>query len=250
MPKPPTLYVFTISHFSEKARWALDHKRIRYRLAVLLPGPHRLTTRRLAARSEVPLLLHDGAAVQGSSAIIDHADQVWRDRPLTPPGREAEAADLERALDRDLGENGRRVLYSHALDRPDVTVPLFTAGGPRWGPLFYRFAYRTIAGAIRSMYRVDEREVARSAEAFAAGIARLEERLRQGRYLLGDQLSRVDITAAALLAPLFAPPEHPCRRWAGVRPALPGLDRWAAAFDRSPVADFVRRLYREHRAAA
>lgn len=248
MAPTPTLYVFTISHFAEKARWALDHKRVRYRPVVLLPGPHRLRIRRLAAGSEVPLLVHDGRAVQGSSAIIDHADRVWRERPLTPTGREEEAAELERALDRDLGENGRRVLYSHALDRPDVTVPLFTASGPRWGPLFYRFAYRPLAAVIRSAYRVEPDRVARSAEAFAAGIARLEERVRQSRYLLGDQLSRVDITAAALLAPMFAPPEHPAP-WAGVRPALPGWDRFAASFDGSPVAGWVRDLYREHRAA-
>ena len=33
----PTLYLFTISHFAEKARWALDHKQVRYRPVVLLP---------------------------------------------------------------------------------------------------------------------------------------------------------------------------------------------------------------------
>ncbi|HEU5060532.1 MAG TPA: glutathione S-transferase N-terminal domain-containing protein, partial [Kofleriaceae bacterium] len=148
------LYVFTISHFAEKARWALDHKRVPYRPVVLLPGPHGLTTRRLAPGTEVPLLVHEGRAVQGSSAIIDHAERVWRERPLTPAGREQEASELERTLDRDIGEHGRRVLYSHALDRPDVTVPLFTAGGPRWGALFYRFAYRVIAGIIRSTYQV------------------------------------------------------------------------------------------------
>jgi glutathione S-transferase len=246
----PTLYVFTISHFAEKARWALDHKRVSYRPVVLLPGPHRFTTRRHAGASQVPLLVHDGVAVAGSSAIIDHADRVWRERPLTPAGREAEVAELERALDDDIGENGRRVLYSYALDRPDVTIPLFTAGGPRWGSLFYRVGYRTIAGFIRSMYRVRDDEVARSKESFAEAIARLESRLRQGPYLLGDALSRVDITAAALLAPMYAPPEHPCKKWADVRAALPGWHAWASAFDGSPLADWVRRVYREHRAAA
>ena len=244
----PVLYVFNVSHFAEKARWALDHMRVRYRLAVLLPGPHRLTLRRLSRSSEVPLLIHDGVTVQGSSAIIDHAERAWSS-PLAPAGRQAEAADLERELDRELGENGRRVFYSHALDRPDVVVPLFTAGGPRWGRLFYRLAYRQVAGVIRSHYRVQSDEVARCKEEFAAALARLEARLGDRRFLLGDQLSRVDITAAALLGPLVAPPEHPCR-WDQVRSGLPEWERWTSGFDGSPVAAWVRRLYREHRAAA
>ena len=246
----PTLYVFTISHFAEKARWALDHKQVRYRPVVLLPGPHRFTTRRIAGASQVPLLVHDGVAVSGSSAIIDHADRVWRERPLTPAGREAEVMELERALDEDLGENGRRVLYSYALDRPDVTIPLFTAGGPRWGSLFYRLAYRPLARLIRSTYRVHDDEVTRSKERFAQAIARLESRLGESPFLLGERLSRVDITAAALLAPVFAPAEHPCQKWAEVRAALPGWHAWASALDGSPVADWVRRVYREHRGAA
>ena len=34
------LYTFNISHFSEKARWALDYEGILYEERVLLPGPH------------------------------------------------------------------------------------------------------------------------------------------------------------------------------------------------------------------
>lgn len=245
----PSLYLFNISHFSEKARWALDLKDVRYRPVVLLPGPHRFTMRRFSRSSEVPLLVHDGVPVQGSSAIIDHAERAWGGHRLTPAGHEAEAAELERALDRDLGEDGRRVLYSYALDRPDVTVSLFTAGGPRWGRLFYRLTYRKIAGFIRAAYHVEPERVARSKEIVARTIADLETRLDGRSYLFGDQLSRADITAAAFLAPLFGPPEHACR-WSEVRAALPGWNGWAAGFDGSPIESWVRRLYREHRAAA
>jgi len=44
------LYTFNISHFSEKARWALDYEGIAYEERVLLPGPHQLVTRRIARR--------------------------------------------------------------------------------------------------------------------------------------------------------------------------------------------------------
>ena len=66
-----TLFTFNISHFAEKARWALDYEGIRYEERVLLPGPHQLVTRRVAPRSHVPVLVHDTGCVPGSGAIID-----------------------------------------------------------------------------------------------------------------------------------------------------------------------------------
>ena len=45
------LYTFNLSHFSEKARWALDYEGISYEERILLPGPHQLVTRRIAPRT-------------------------------------------------------------------------------------------------------------------------------------------------------------------------------------------------------
>lgn len=240
----PVLYLFHVSPFAEKARWALDVKRVPYRAVTLLPGPHRLTVRRYSRSPLVPLLVHDGAVVQGSSAIIDHVERIWPEPPLTP--QEGDAAQLERSLDREVGEEGRRVFYSYLLDRPDVTRPLFSAGGPSWGPLFYRVSFRVVAAYIRWAYQVDRASVARARQTVAGAVDRLADRLRGRAYLFGDRLSRLDITAGAVLAPLFGPPEHACR-WDAVRAAVPGWREWTATFETSPVAGWVRRLYREHR---
>ncbi len=43
----PTLYVFAISHYCEKARWALDHFGIAYRLQHVVPGLNRVIAKRL-----------------------------------------------------------------------------------------------------------------------------------------------------------------------------------------------------------
>ena len=45
------LYTFQISHFSEKARFALDLSGIPYEEKRLLPGAHIVTTRRIATTS-------------------------------------------------------------------------------------------------------------------------------------------------------------------------------------------------------
>ncbi|MBW2292390.1 MAG: glutathione S-transferase N-terminal domain-containing protein, partial [Deltaproteobacteria bacterium] len=43
-----TLYEFSLSHYNEKARWALDYKGIPYRSRPVLPGFHQGILRRLS----------------------------------------------------------------------------------------------------------------------------------------------------------------------------------------------------------
>jgi len=51
------LYQFCCSHFCEKARWALEYKRLAYRPVNLVPGLHLRPVRKLAPKSCVPLLV-------------------------------------------------------------------------------------------------------------------------------------------------------------------------------------------------
>ncbi|MHB8744867.1 MAG: glutathione S-transferase N-terminal domain-containing protein, partial [Sulfuricaulis sp.] len=61
------LLEFPHSHFCEKARWALDYKGIPFEAVAILPGFHRITVRKYARDSSVPVLLTDAGAVQGAS---------------------------------------------------------------------------------------------------------------------------------------------------------------------------------------
>ena len=79
-----TLYQFPISHFCEKVRWALDYKEIPYQAKNLLPGLHVKTMTKLAKRSSVPVLDHEGTAIQNSADIIDYLEQQFPHNPLMP----------------------------------------------------------------------------------------------------------------------------------------------------------------------
>ena len=102
----PRLYTFAISHFAEKARWALDYKGIEYEEKRLVPGSHIPIIRRIAPRTMVPVLVDGELVIQGSSAIIDHVDTLIPERPLTPSdaSERERARELEPWLDRELGE--------------------------------------------------------------------------------------------------------------------------------------------------
>jgi glutathione S-transferase len=239
------LYTFQISHFAEKARWALDWKGVEYQERRLLPGPHLMVTRRLGKVTSVPILMSDGQVVQGSSAIIDFADERWPERPLTSQtaSERDREQELERWLDDELGAPVRRVFYFHALGEPDLVRPLFTQRGPWWGRLFYR----AVARRIRAVYKIDADTAEQDRQRVEAVFARVDQLLEGRRYLVGDRFGRADLTLAALAAPLWHPPEH-CTRWppdeaypARLRAIRAELGRWRAR-------DHVLRMYRQHRA--
>ena len=106
------LYDFTFSHYSEKARWALDFKGVPYTPRHLLPGFHMRTTRKLAPRSSVPILKTDSAVIQGSTEIINFLDETFPDLSLTPADpQDANAAlEWERYLDVEIGVTLRHTI--------------------------------------------------------------------------------------------------------------------------------------------
>ena len=73
----------------------------------------------------------------------------------------------------------------------------------------------------------------------------LDGLLADGRpFLVGDRFSRVDLTAASLLAALASPPEHPTYGDLEL-PARIAAD--VRAWAERPIVTRVREIYRNHR---
>jgi len=247
------LYTFNISHFAEKARWAMDRTGVSYRERVLLPGPHIFTIRRLGqSKTSVPVLLDAGKVVQGSSAIIDYVDERWLDsgRRLTPaePELRQQAIELEQWMDGEIGEASRRFFYHQALPVREFVAELFTGRGPWWGRAFYGMAYPKVAQAIRRLYVITPENAAKDRERVLAAYQRLDGMLATGPYLLGDRFTRADLTLAALAAPICRPSEHPTC-WPSESLYPEPLRRWIDELGRFRVRAHALRMYREHRAA-
>jgi glutathione S-transferase len=240
------LYTFNLSHFAEKARWALDYEGIPYEEKVLLPGPHQLVTRRVAGRTSVPVLEHDGRFVQGSSAIIDYvADHLGGTRLTSvDTAARAKALELEKTLDHAFGRGVQQVLYSALLKDRSTVIDLWSSGGPFWARGFYAVAFPAIASAVKRMYKTADVEgVAKAKQRFATTFDDLDPVLLKQRYLGGDGPNRADITLAALLAPVCRVPEHRVN-WPPMPPELADFE--ASLRDR-PTWNHVLRMYRDHR---
>jgi len=240
------LYTFNISHFAEKARWALDYEGIPYQEKVLLPGPHQLVTRRFAPRTHVPVLEHNGVYVQGSSAIMDYVADRLGGSKLTAvdPLQRARSIELEKTLDQAFGRGVQQVLYSALLKDRRTVVDLWSSGGPFWARGFYAVAYPVIASAVKRMYKTTDIEgVAKAKRRFATTFDELDAALAKAPFLGGNAPNRSDITLAALLAPVCRAPEHRVK-WPAMPPELADLD---ANLRGRPTWDHVLRMYRDHR---
>lgn len=238
------LYTFHVSHFSEKARFALDLSGLSYEEKRLLPGLHVLTTRRLAKRSSVPILVDGRDVVQGSSAILDRlAARGFRALEVAPE-HAARAKEIEAMCDRAFGSGVQTLFYSVLLESPELVARLWTQRGPRWGRAFYRVTMGFIAPRVKKMYRAHASGAESARAEWERAWTEMDRAIEGRRYLFGDELSRADVTAAALLAPLVQPKEHPFE-WPRERP--PKMAAFADAFRGRPTWKYVERVYREHR---
>lgn len=238
------LHQFPISHYCEKARWALDYKGLDYRLRNHLPGLHVRKIRKVADRTTVPVLEHDGKFIQGSAAIISHLDDQFPQKPLTPSDgtQRSQALEWERYFDADLGPHVRRFCYDTLLKHPGVVVPMLAQDGPIWGGPFLRLMFPKLQKIMRRTMKIREPEVSQSREALESVLERLNQALEGRDYLVGNQFTRADLTAASLLAPLFMPEGYGIN-WPDTVPSP--LKEWIDEHDRQ--LDWARRMYQKHR---
>jgi glutathione S-transferase len=245
----PILYVFAISHYCEKARWALDYLDIAYEIRYLAPGLHRDIAKKLGVpHTSLPILAAGDHVVQGSAAIIDWADarSATTAKRLTPSTAREECVGLEKRLDDVAGIHARRYYYSEAMvDHPETVRPIFTKDIPILHKLLVGWRWNLIRKLMIERMDLGPEQREDSKRILEGELNWLDGLLFGGRnFLVGNQLSRADIAAASLLAPLATPPEHPT--YARLR-LPPRCAAEVANWESRPSIKWVRAIYREYR---
>jgi glutathione S-transferase len=205
------LVTIPISHYCEKARWALERAGIAYREEPHVQGLHRLYARRAGGGSTVPVLVTPDGAIGESAQILD-----WVDARLEPArrlgGEGAEAAEIAavcRRLDERLGPSGRRLIYVRMFQQRELLLRFNNQGVPRWEDRAMRaglpLARLVIARALQISPGVEVGDEAVVWEEFD-WIASL---LSDGRpFLIGERFTAADLTFAALAAPVVLPSRY------------------------------------------
>ena len=244
----PELYIFAISHFCEKARWALDFHGIEYRLRHIAPGVHvSFAKKHGAPRTSVPILLADGQTIQGSAAIVDWADAHSAiSETLTPADYADESRSIEKRLDDVTAVHIRRYYYSEALcDYPERVKPVFTDSLGVREKIILAASWNIVRKRMIRFMDLGSEQFGESREIVLSELDWLDGLLGDGRqYILGGRVTRADVAAASLLSPLAAPAEHPVYSDSLYSPRVKkDVEAWA----HRPTIDWVRKMYAEHR---
>lgn len=203
------LITIPVSHYCEKARWALDRVGLPYREEPHVPLLHRLATAKSDGGS-APVLVQGKRRYIDSTDILVYADTVQGGDLLYPrdPALRDEVEDLEERFDSELGPHVRRWAYWHLLPQTALLRTAWGRGVPRFEaallPLVLPLARRLV---IRG-YRITPASAQRSLERVRGVFREVDERLNDGRrYLAGGRFTAADLTFAALAAPMLLPPE-------------------------------------------
>ena len=249
----PTLCHIPISHYSEKARWALDFKGIEHRRIAPPPGLHMLVALGMTrgGTNTFPVLRLDGRNIGDSTEIIAALEARDGENPLYPDDPELlrRALRLEEFFDERLGPQ-IRLLAWHELRRDPQRLGELTGAmlpGPLGGlPLLRGASERLASGYVQLRFGVGNPDAAEQARAAVLGaLDRLETELEAGggEYLVDGRFGVADLTAAALFYPLVNPPEGP----QAVEGVPEPLERFIEPLRERPGYRWIERMFARHR---
>jgi glutathione S-transferase len=209
-PDTPVLWHLEISHYNEKARWALDYKGVPHVRRAVTPGLQEFRARRLQAGRTVPILQLNGRAIGDSTTIIEEIERRWPEPPLYPsdPEQRRRALELEDYFDEECAPDLRRVLFNDNLTEPEKFIGMFIGTDhPRLGLL--KAMSPVLARVVKWRYEIRPKRVTHSREMVRAALRKIETEAGPTGYLVGDSFTVADLTAASILAPIVVPPEFP-----------------------------------------
>ena len=251
------LVTIPISHYCEKARWALDHAGIPFVEEGHLQGFHYLHSLRAGSMTVPVLYMDDGRVLTESADIVRWADErLPAGRRLYPSDSRlrAEIERFELRMDTELGPAGRLWMYTYMFDR----VPLLLEYARRQGvPAWEARAMPVVVRIFKPFARRRLNWKSDSRETSLATVSRILDEVGArigphgggGRFLFGDRFTAADLTFASLMAPVIIPAGYGV-----VLPALEELPQEMVAQLRKwrehPASRFAQWLYDHHRRPA
>ena len=244
------LFTFAPSHFSEKARWALDRTELAYTEERQTPLLHRFVLGRVGAGPSVPALVLPGRVLKDSPSILHFADEhLPAERRLYPEEPELRrlVEEYERKVGKEIGLSVPRWAYFYLLSRKDLVLQLFSPGVGRGQLLVFSWLFPLIRFLMRKGLGISRESTRRMEARISAHLEEAAALLEGGKdYLFGDRFTAADLSLAGLTAPLLGTPGYggTLARFA----ELPDEARQTAEiWRRHPVATYVERIYKLHR---
>lgn len=208
MTTPLRLITIPVSHFCEKARWALDLACIPFTEDAHVPIFHRPHVKRAGGRSSTPLLVTPDGPLTESSEIVRWCNRS-RDGSPSPLAESDDAWAMVTRLDREFGPDVRRTAYDALLPHSALAREFLGGTAPAWENRLLTLGFPLLRAAMRKGLAINPPRVARSEARIEQLLSEVDALLADGRTtLLGGAFSVADLTVAALGAPLVFPDEY------------------------------------------
>lgn len=239
-----------ISHYCEKARWALDRAGIAYREERHVQGIHRLAARHAGGEATVPVLVTAGGAIGESREILEWVDaRTPMEHTLFPQDPDARQCveQLCARLDRELGPKGRRLMYVHMFPQRKLALDFNNNGVPAWEDRMSRVGWPLFERVIRRVLAIGPGVELEDEAAVWRELDHIAELLADGRpYLCGERFTAADLTFAALSAAVVLPPSYgvPLPQPEVLSPAMADL---VARVRDHPAGSYALELFAKHR---
>jgi len=242
----PVLWHLKVSHYNEKARWALDYKRIPHLRRAAMPGRHAKIARRLGGGRTFPVLELDGKPIGDSTLIIEALERCEPEPPLYPtaPGERRRALEIEDFFDEEFGPHLRLLVLHRMLANARLFLGAFTPDlcGSRLAAA--RAMFPLVRRSVVTDFEIDDARVELAWRKCRAACERFAAELQPNGYLVGQGFTVADLSVAAFLSPVVAPAEFPYPQPQRGHPLLTDL---RAMIDEYGALGWTRRIYARHR---
>lgn len=241
----PTLYQLRYSMFPEMARWALDYKQVAHRRISLLPGPHAPTVIKLAGQTSMPVLVHNGTVIKDSDKVLDYIESNWPESPLYPSDPELRQLAIEiRDRFRGWGADFRRAYFFELLKDKDHAAATFSQGRPAASQLKYRRHFWVVNLIMIGTMGVTSGKSKASLKVIEEGLDWLEANINQHGFLVGEQFTIADLTAATVLGVVCLAENTPP---APAQPLAPAVAKWKERWANRPAVTWANEIYAKYR---
>ena len=237
---------FRVSHYNEKVRWALDHKRLPHTREARIPGLHIRRARKLTQQTKLPILVLDGKPLAGSAQIVAELERLHPEPALFPAdeaGR-VRAREIEAYFDEEVAPAVRRLFWSTYLPHGALCARMATDGFSRGKRLLWRGMLPIARRVMGRNMQLDRERLEEARANLGSYIDRIESQLGPTGYLIGDRFGVADLAVAAVMSAILRPPEFPYPLPEPWPPELTAL-RDSIAGRRG--ARWVFDIYRRHR---
>lgn len=194
------LYQFELSEYAEKVRFILDYKGLEYRKIEVTPGIGQIELFQMSGQRQVPVLKDDGEVIADSTAIADHLEKKYPEKPLIPtdPKLKGLCLQMEQWADDSLGLNSRRALVGAMSKNPTLRSAML----PNSTPDLVKNLVGAIPGDVLNVLGLSvgmgPDTVKEAEDAIKRSLTALTFILLEQPYLLGDTPTLADFAVAGL----------------------------------------------------